>query len=399
VIVRCERCETRFKLDESRIPARGARVRCSRCKHAFFVTPPGAAPEQVVHEVAAAAARAPAEAKRPPEPSWDLEEGSDATVVRQRSAEPEPEEDQTDWRFEDEVPGLDPGATRSASFDLSGSQAAPSISSAPDPDESSFADLGDPETWDLLAGDASPATDAPGPPPPIAEPEPEPAPSAPPVPAAAPAADASAESEPLEAPPEPAPRPRIAPAARRTAFAPPAVVVPRTLPVPRRHPSAASGAGWAGIAVLVAVIAWGALRPQATGPLAMSVAPVAGFEVSEARARIVENAAAGPILVISGRLRNPGPAPRALGAPLAVQLLESGGGGVSGGSAPAGAALPETSIREEAPEKLLAAQQAAAAGFLGAPVAAGAELGFAAIFAPAPRGAQGFALRPAAGAP
>ncbi|HSJ99542.1 MAG TPA: zinc-ribbon domain-containing protein, partial [Myxococcota bacterium] len=183
MIVRCERCETRFKLDESRLPARGARVRCSRCKHAFFVTPPGAAKEEIVHEVAAAAARAPAPKARPPEPSWDLEEGNDATLARRKaaaaSARAESEDEATDWRFEEDVPGLDPGATRS-SFDLSGSQTAPSLAAPPDPDDNSFAGLGDPETWDLLSGDAPPPDEAHAAPPlePALELAPPPAPPA-----------------------------------------------------------------------------------------------------------------------------------------------------------------------------------------------------------------------------
>jgi predicted Zn finger-like uncharacterized protein len=164
VIVRCERCETRFKLDESRIPARGARVRCSRCKHAFFVMPPGATREDALHAVAAAAAAAPEETKRAPEPSWDLDDAAGVTVVRQKPAAPasdapsaEPEE--SEWRFEDEAPGLDAAAR--AALDVSGTPAAP-LATTPDPNEDSFASLGDPETWDLLA-------DAPPPPePPVA---------------------------------------------------------------------------------------------------------------------------------------------------------------------------------------------------------------------------------------
>jgi predicted Zn finger-like uncharacterized protein len=399
VVVRCERCETRFKLDESRIPARGARVRCSRCKHAFFVTPPGAAKDALVHEVAAEAARAPAE-NRAPEPSWDLEEGPDATIARRRSAAAAPgapgqeADDDNDWRFEDDVPGLDPGATRSG-LDLTGARTAPSLAAVPDANESSFAELGDPETWDLLAGDAPSDGLAPQP---IAEPDPERlAPSPPPAPAAADpplarTAAAPAVDGEVAAADAPQPRERVAPAARRTAFAPPAVVVPRTLPPAPRHPSAMTWAGWAGVALLVAATAWGALRPASSGAGAVRMAPVAGFEVSEARARIVENAAAGPILVVSGRLRNPGPASRALGAPLAVQLLDDDGAPIAGASVEAGAALSEASLREDAPETLLAAQQAAAGGFAAAPVAAGAELGFAAVFAPAPHGAHGIAL-------
>jgi predicted Zn finger-like uncharacterized protein len=39
VIVACEQCTTQFQLDDAKVPARGVRVRCSRCKHAFFVKP------------------------------------------------------------------------------------------------------------------------------------------------------------------------------------------------------------------------------------------------------------------------------------------------------------------------------------------------------------------------
>ena len=41
MVIVCEKCDTRFQLDDSRVPAKGARVRCSRCKHAFFVKHPG----------------------------------------------------------------------------------------------------------------------------------------------------------------------------------------------------------------------------------------------------------------------------------------------------------------------------------------------------------------------
>lgn len=39
MVITCEQCETRFRLDDARIPDAGVRVRCSRCKHAFFVKP------------------------------------------------------------------------------------------------------------------------------------------------------------------------------------------------------------------------------------------------------------------------------------------------------------------------------------------------------------------------
>jgi len=37
MIIQCEKCKTRFKLDDSRVTASGVRVRCSRCNHTFVV--------------------------------------------------------------------------------------------------------------------------------------------------------------------------------------------------------------------------------------------------------------------------------------------------------------------------------------------------------------------------
>lgn len=39
MIVTCEGCQTRFQLDDERIPSQGVRVRCSCCRHGFFVAP------------------------------------------------------------------------------------------------------------------------------------------------------------------------------------------------------------------------------------------------------------------------------------------------------------------------------------------------------------------------
>lgn len=37
MIIQCEQCKTRFKLDESRVKDTGVKVRCSKCKHTFIV--------------------------------------------------------------------------------------------------------------------------------------------------------------------------------------------------------------------------------------------------------------------------------------------------------------------------------------------------------------------------
>jgi predicted Zn finger-like uncharacterized protein len=41
---------TKFNLDESKLPAKGAKVRCSRCQHVFFVTPPTEPPPEPKEE-------------------------------------------------------------------------------------------------------------------------------------------------------------------------------------------------------------------------------------------------------------------------------------------------------------------------------------------------------------
>ena len=56
MIVTCESCGTSFQLDDSRVPVRGIRVRCSRCKKAFFLQHPSASKSDAVHDVAAQAA-------------------------------------------------------------------------------------------------------------------------------------------------------------------------------------------------------------------------------------------------------------------------------------------------------------------------------------------------------
>ncbi len=57
MILQCERCQTRFRLEESRLPPTGARVRCSRCKHSFFAMPPGDVTRRgLAHAIAAEAA-------------------------------------------------------------------------------------------------------------------------------------------------------------------------------------------------------------------------------------------------------------------------------------------------------------------------------------------------------
>ena len=37
MIIECEKCSAKYKIDESKLRAAGSRVRCSRCQHEFTV--------------------------------------------------------------------------------------------------------------------------------------------------------------------------------------------------------------------------------------------------------------------------------------------------------------------------------------------------------------------------
>jgi predicted Zn finger-like uncharacterized protein len=50
MIVTCASCLTKFNLDESKIPAKGTKVRCSRCQHVFVVVPPEEKKEEEITE-------------------------------------------------------------------------------------------------------------------------------------------------------------------------------------------------------------------------------------------------------------------------------------------------------------------------------------------------------------
>ena len=89
MIVTCEECSTGFQLDKERIPATGANVRCSRCKHAFFLPNPSASQAEAADSIAAAAA-ADSAVGIPPV----AQDPSSSAAESSRGAEPE-EEDYT----------------------------------------------------------------------------------------------------------------------------------------------------------------------------------------------------------------------------------------------------------------------------------------------------------------
>jgi len=83
--IRCERCATVYELDEKRLPARGALVKCTRCQHVFRATPPPeAAPPEVRSGENAAAA--------PPDPAPRPGPSEDRTAVFDFSRNASPEQ-------------------------------------------------------------------------------------------------------------------------------------------------------------------------------------------------------------------------------------------------------------------------------------------------------------------
>jgi predicted Zn finger-like uncharacterized protein len=185
VIVTCERCETEFQLDEARVPEGGARVRCSRCKHAFFVMRPAASVEEQVDQAASLAL-----ADDPtPDVTEDLPDEADAPSDEPASvadaADPTDGADDTesDWEFNADLPA-DPGdsspdvlaarapasPTREAlpaddeddsALELAGDPVAePEPAREPEPRRAPpepDADLGTPLNWDFFEGGERPA--------------------------------------------------------------------------------------------------------------------------------------------------------------------------------------------------------------------------------------------------
>ncbi|MDJ0869016.1 MAG: zinc-ribbon domain-containing protein [Myxococcota bacterium] len=389
MIIECERCQTRFRLDPSRIPATGTRVRCSRCKHAFFVRRPGASGQEMLNAAAEQAARRAAPGA--PEPSWDLEEGTTAQPSARAAPAAGPagsgDAEDGDWQFEDELPDfggpdseLDPVTPEPGSLD------------AGDPNETSFADLGDPESWDLTAQSAPAAPPVEEAPPPAPPPAPEAAPEA--VPEAAPELPRLVpEPKPTAAavaPPAPA-RAAVEAAPAVAREAPPAPAVePTTASRPRRARRSWAWTGWVAVAAGLGMAVAGLLRPLAPPPSAF--APVAGFEVAGARARILENAVTGPVLVVTGALRNPGPQARALGGELQVSLLDAEGHPLAGLLATAGPTRSERDLRREDPRRLRAQQLRGARELASHPLAPGAHFAFDAVFERLPEAAARFEL-------
>lgn len=110
LVVECQKCGTRFQLDAARIPDDGIRVRCSRCKNAFYLQHPSQsqadAVEAVVEEAVAHEQVAPPGTTQdlPISQQSDPQEMSAGSISEVEFADAD---DEDDWEFNEELPEYD----------------------------------------------------------------------------------------------------------------------------------------------------------------------------------------------------------------------------------------------------------------------------------------------------
>jgi predicted Zn finger-like uncharacterized protein len=369
VIVVCQKCSTRFQLDEARIPAKGARVRCSRCKHAFLVAPP-VPDDETIHRIAErAAAGKRTEAGRPFQKPG--------------------ESDEDDWQF-----NLDPPAD--------GESAPPGRASIPPPPaeitDSEPTESESVESYFEFDGLADP--DPPAPPPAPAAKAPTPKPIAP---------EQQVDFENLGNPESwdfgrgaPASAPKAA--RKKTAVRAPAAIpaaavraperaAPTAPAAPRRGASLlGSLAGVAGWLLALALFAFG-LRGLGVAPPAPAVsaapASVGPLQLAGLRVRYLENLWSGPLVVVAGELRNPGNAPARAGAAARLRVLDAQGAELPA-TAWFGPALPDGELRALRPELLVGNLERAAPSLAETSLAPNERFEVQALLTELPAEASGF---------
>ncbi len=437
MIVTCAKCATQFQLDEARVPDSGIRVRCSVCKHAFFVEqadaigeassdPVTRAVEEVLH----------AEGHELPEAIHDLEAAGSR-------------DDDEDWEWSDggrlsETAASVPGdrfeesfeAAREAVDDLLGS---PEPGPPPRPLPAPAAEPGPPEPpapaalVGLRGEDAPlPLADDPWQVPAWSEGgaeaqlDPEGAP--PPAFADADGLGSDADAEPLEAeggdldpfadelsgPPElgdlatPDDLDLDEPPGSLDFAQPmdPAPIAAEALPVvlggrlelaPRRGVPAAlaraGGAlGWCVVVVLAAGAFWATATPRTAPGAGVGAQALAGLEATGIEGRWVENAIVGPLYVVRGELHNAGREPKAPGARLVLRLLDAEGSPLGAPATSLAPPTPAAWLREAHPRELRGVREAGAHELARTPIAPGARRPFEAVVETLPDAARRFDL-------
>jgi predicted Zn finger-like uncharacterized protein len=409
VFVSCDHCFAEYELDDAKIPAGGARLRCKNCDQTFVIVPSETSDLQSAGDLAhdALAAEVPDEADLDPERGSALEENFDLDGDSERGSSVEEDFDpdgESDWEFNDQVENSEPEVDEEASesafeqdgdwVDLSAAEdvvddllessgaietdAAAAVddllgeidtdaaAAVDDPlgevdtadsqlgesggdltSGSEFPskrlDLGDAEAFDGSGGD--PATDGGNS---FDDPSKwdlfdQPA-----------EIDASAASAGLESPP--------VSAARDGARAEPRVelsvaMADNVRATARWTDRISEIVGW-GVVILMMITA---LVAGLTSKSSDARAPAgswsgAGFEADQIVGRWVDNAIAGSIYVVSGRIRGAPGSDRASQKSLGIRLFDTAGREIDRAPIPLGPAVPERILRESSPAKLDAFQ-------------------------------------------
>lgn len=300
MIVTCEGCDTRFQLDDSRVPPAGARVRCSRCKHSFLVLPDPPGSGAAAHAAAEAAVAAAS-----PTPEGV---GDDLPVPR-----PPPKDDDSEWQFaEASAPAPEPPRTIVAETNPWEEVLA---DDAP-PETRELDTLGSPESWSFVSEEAPPLRPHP--------------------PASTPSASASAGA-----------------AARGVRSATAAVAPDAASEGAVRAPShAIEAVGWVVTALLLLAIAHGIDWTGTPAPTLLGQVSLGGGVVAEDLSlRRLENAVTGPVLVVGGALVNRGSETLG-GSVLAVRVIGAAGDAVESRGRPPS---PPAALRELPPAPARAA--------------------------------------------
>ena len=152
--------------------------------------------------------------------------------------------------------------------------------------------------------------------------------------------------------------------------------------------------GWSVTALLFAIVAILTLSPGGDAEAQFGRQRVAGLEAQGISGRWVENAVAGSLYVVSGRLVNPTAQAAALGTRIGVRLLDANGARLPIELAAAGPVLEERVLRESDPAGIQTRQAEAGLALAEAVIQPGQSLAFEAVVRDLPLAASRFLLEP-----
>jgi predicted Zn finger-like uncharacterized protein len=404
VIVTCESCSTQFQLDDAKIPESGLQVQCSRCEHVFSVGPdacPDAdSPEDLAVDALLSSSRTdfetdggallPEDIGAEGESDWEfnvdgvvadslgqeeLTDDSDAAASELSIAEHAVDDlladieddvsldvdalDDVGMEAEDLLGGLE---LEESGWEIAEAGYVGEIREiAREPAANISEELGDPENWDIL-DEPSDTRD-------------EPVPSASVAQTFAPSGEA--------------------PNADVGAHVEPAVEISVALEtgdskLPRWTVRAREVAGWTIVSVLLLIGLYGGLASRSDAVQSGAGHWTGGgFEVDRIEGRWVDNSVAGPIYVVSGRLRRLAGSATPSGTRLEIRLVDARGRTLDWGPASLGPEIPNRLLRESNPSELDSRQSSRAAGLA---VGAANWRPFEAVLAALPDSADRFEL-------